>query len=161
MARRAFYSFEYLKDNWRASQVRQMGVIDGNINVISNEWEQVARQTESAIRRWIDDQMKGKSVVIVLVGATTAGRKYVDYEITTGWDTGKGVLGIHIHNLLDTDSKKATKGKSPFVHIGMKNGKKLSNYASVYDPPYSDSKQVYKYINDNLADWIEAAINDR
>ena len=161
MTRRAFYSFEYLKDNWRASQVRQMGVVEGNINAISNEWEKVARQTDTAIRKWIDEQMSGKGVVIVLIGATTAGRKYIDYEITTGWDAGKGVLGVHIHNLLDSDQKQTNKGRNPFEHIGLKNGKKLSDLAKVYDPPYSDSKQIYKYINDSLADWIETAVNTR
>jgi hypothetical protein len=30
-----------------------------------------------------------------------------------------------------------------------------------YEPPYSDSKDVYKYINNYLADWIEEAINIR
>lgn len=161
MTRRAFYSFEYLKDNWRASQVRQMGVIEGNINAISNEWEEVALKTDAAIKKWIDDQMVGKGVVIVLIGATTAGRKYIDYEVTTGWDAGKGVLGVHVHNLQDSDQKQTTKGKNPFAHIEMQNGKKLSDYAKVYDPPYSDSKQVYKYINENLADWIETAVNAR
>ena len=161
MTRRAFYSFEYIKDNWRASQVRQMGVIEGNINATSNEWEKVARQTESAIKRWIDEQMKGKSVVIILIGATTAGRKYIDYEIRTGWGAGKGVLGVHVHNLLDSNQKSTTKGKNPFAHIGMKNGKSFSDYANVYDPPFSDSKQVYKYINDNLPNWIETAIKNR
>ena len=30
MARRTFYSFHYKPDNWRAAQVRNMGVIEGN-----------------------------------------------------------------------------------------------------------------------------------
>jgi hypothetical protein len=30
MAKQVFYSFHYDNDNWRASQVRNMGVIEGN-----------------------------------------------------------------------------------------------------------------------------------
>ncbi|MCD0460691.1 TIR domain-containing protein [Roseiconus lacunae] len=161
MTRRAFYSFEYLKDNWRASQVRQMGVIEGNINAISNEWEEVALKTDAAIKKWIDGQMTGKGVVIVLIGASTSGRKYIDYEIETGWNAGKGLLGVHVHNLKDSDGKQTAKGANPFAHFRMQNDKRLSDYAAVYDPPYSDSKAVYKYINDNLPSWIEAAVNAR
>jgi hypothetical protein len=29
MPRKAFYSFHYVPDNWRASQVRNMGVVEG------------------------------------------------------------------------------------------------------------------------------------
>ena len=30
MARKAFFSFHYQPDNWRVSQVRNIGVIEGN-----------------------------------------------------------------------------------------------------------------------------------
>ena len=36
MARRAFYSFHYIPDNWRVSQVRNMGVVDGNKTATDN-----------------------------------------------------------------------------------------------------------------------------
>ncbi len=39
MARRAFYSFHYKPDNWRAAQVRNMGVIEGNLVASDNDWE--------------------------------------------------------------------------------------------------------------------------
>ena len=32
--------FYYKEDNWRASQVRNLGVIEGNILVSDNDWEQ-------------------------------------------------------------------------------------------------------------------------
>src|SRR5438046_1660661 len=81
MARRAFYSFHYIPDNWRASQVRMMGVIDGNQPATDNDWETVKKGGDAAIQRWIDGQLDGKSVAIVLVGTNTAGRKWINYEI--------------------------------------------------------------------------------
>ena len=76
MARRAFYSFHYKPDNWRAAQVRNMGVITGNQPASDNDWETVKRGGDAAIERWISGQMKGKSVAIVLIGEKTAGRKW-------------------------------------------------------------------------------------
>jgi len=75
MARRAFYSFHYIPDNWRASQVRNMGVVDGNKPATDNDWESITKKGDAAIQKWIDDQLSGKSVAVVLIGSRTAGRK--------------------------------------------------------------------------------------
>ena len=93
--RRAFYSFHYTPDNWRASQVRNIGVIEGNRPATDNDWEVVKRGGDTAIARWIRDQMKGKSCTIVLVGTNTAGRKWINYEISESWNQRMGIVGIH------------------------------------------------------------------
>ena len=162
MARRTFYSFHYKPDNWRASQVRNMGVIEGNRPVSDNDWEQIKKGGDKAIQNWIDGQLKGKSCTIVLIGAKTAGRKWIDYEIEKSWNDGKGVLGIYIHNLLDRDRYKSVKGKNPFAHFTIeRDGKKLSSIVKAYDPPYASSKYVYNHIKKHLATWVEDAISIR
>ena len=93
--RRTFFSFHYKPDNWRAAQVRSMGVVEGNEPVSDNDWEEVTGGGDDAIKEWIDDQMKGRSCVIVLVGNKTAGRKWIKYEIEKAWNDGKGLLGIY------------------------------------------------------------------
>jgi hypothetical protein len=93
MGRRVFYSFHYKPDNWRASQVRNIGVIEGNKPVSDNDWEKVKKGGDKAIQNWIDDQLKGRSCTIVLIGEKTAGRKWIKYEIEKSWNSGKGVLG--------------------------------------------------------------------
>lgn len=37
---------------------------------------------------WIDNQLKGKSCTIVLIGAETANRKWIKYEIKKSWELG-------------------------------------------------------------------------
>lgn len=162
MAKRVFFSFHYKPDNWRASQVRQMGVIDGDAPVSDNDWEKVTKGGDDAIKKWIADQMSGKSCAVVLIGAETAGRKWINHEIVKAWDDKKGVLGVYIHNLQNSDGKPSAKGGNPFDHITIgTNGPKLSTVVKSYDPPYSDSKEVYAYIKKNLSDWVEAAIKIR
>src|SRR5712692_8300443 len=101
MPRRAFHSFHYIPDNWRASQIRNMGVIEGNRPASDNEWEQIKKGGDAAIQRWIDGQLSGKSIAIVLIGSNTAGRKWIKYEIKKAWGDSKGVLGIYVHKLKD------------------------------------------------------------
>ena len=161
MARKVFYSFHYKPDNWRASQVRQMGVIEGDAPVSDNDWEKVTDGGDKAIEKWIDGQMSGKSCAVVLIGTNTAGRKWITHEIVTAWNGKKGVLGIYIHNLKDTDKKQSTKGADPFDSVTYGADKKLSSVVKTYDPPYSDSTEVYSYIKKNLSDWVEAAISIR
>jgi hypothetical protein len=160
MARRAFYSFHYLPDNWRASQIRNMGVIDGNKPASDNDWETVKKGGDAAIQKWIDSQIDGKSVAIVLIGAETAGRKWINYEIKKAWDDGKGVLGIYIHNLKDKYGEQAEMGDNPFEIFSI-DGKNMSGIVKAYNPPYSTSTSVYNHIIENLADWIEKAIEIR
>jgi antiphage defense system Thoeris ThsB-like protein len=162
MARRAFYSFHYVPDHWRASQVRNMGVIEGNAPVKDNDWESITRGGDAAITKWIDEQMSGKSCVIVLIGSNTANRKWINHEISKAWNENKGVLGIYIHRLKNADQEQVSQGNNPFDYITFQgSGKKLSTVAKTYNPPYSDSTQVYAHIKSNLADWIETAIDIR
>ncbi len=160
MARRAFYSFHYKPDNWRASQVRNMGVVGGNKPATDNDWEDVKKGRDKAIKNWIDGQIKGKSVAIVLIGEKTAGRKWIKYEIEKAWSDGKGVMGIYVHNLKDSDGNQSSKGGNPFDAVNI-DGRSLSKIVKVYDPRRSRSTYVYDHIKENLSDWIEKAIEIR
>lgn len=164
LARKAFYSFHFIPDNWRASQVRNIGVVEGNSPVSDNAWEEVKKKGEKAIQDWIDDQLKGRTVTIVLIGEKTAGRKWINYEIKKSWGDGKGVVGIYIHNLKNKEGDQSTIGKNPFEDFtitvdGVK--KNLSNIVKSYDPPYKTSTNVYNHIKNNLSKWVEEAIEIR
>jgi len=162
MARHVFYSFHYKPDNWRASQVRNMGVIEGNRPCSDNDWEKVTQGGDDKIKKWIAEQLDGKSCVVVLIGANTAGRKWINHEIIKGWDDGKGVVGVYVHKLEDSDGEQSTEGANPFAHIKYgDSGKMLSSIVKVYDSPYLTSKYVYDYIKANLSDWVEEAISIR
>jgi hypothetical protein len=95
----------------------------------------------------------------VLIGETTAGRKWINYEIKIAWNNNKGLLGVHIHRLKDGNSQQSAKGSNPFEGFTVGDGNKpLESIVKVYNPPYTDSKDVYGYIKENLEDWIEKAI---
>lgn len=160
MERKAFYSFHYQPDNWRAAQVRNMGVIEGNQPVVDNDWEEIKKGGDKAIEDWINAQLKGKSVAIVLIGQDTANRKWINYEIKKAWSEKKGVLGIYIHNLKDSEKKQSTKGQNPFSYFTI-NNVSMDSIVKSYDPPYSDSSDIYNYIKNNILQWIETAISIR
>lgn len=160
MARKAFYSFHYKPDNWRASKIRNIGAVEGNQAVSDNKWEEITSGGDPAIERWIADQMSGKSCVIVLVGSKTAGRKWINHEISQGWVKRKGLVGIHVHNILDRYENKSYKGANPFDSLKL-GGKLMSQIVKTYNPPYTDSKDAYKYIADNIEYWVEEAISIR
>lgn len=162
MARKVFFSFHYKPDNWRASQVRNIGVVEGNTPVADNDWEAVTKKGDQAIKDWIAKQLTGRSCTIVLVGAATAGRKWINHEIIRSWDSRKGVLGIYIHNLKNSSGNQADKGGNPFSNITVgKTGPKLSSIVKAYNPPYTASDTVYTHIADNISDWVEEAIRIR
>jgi MTH538 TIR-like domain (DUF1863) len=162
MARRCFFSFHYQPDCQRASQVRQIGAIEGNRPATDNDWESVKNGGEAAIKRWIDDQMDGRSCAIVLVGAQTAGRKWITHEIVRAWDKGLGLVGIHIHGLKDLNGQVSTKGANPFAHVTHgPTGKSLSSIVKCYDPGGATSKDTYAWITQHLSNAVEEAIKIR
>ena len=162
MTRRVFYSFHYKPDNWRASQVREIGTIEGNKPARDNDWETITKGGDAAIRKWIANQMNGRSCTVVLVGSNTAGRKWINHEIIKSWDEGKGVVGIHIHGLKNKEGMVATKGRNPFSSITHgRSGKPLSSIVKCYDPTGSNSKERYAWIEKHLANAIEEAIKIR
>jgi hypothetical protein len=159
MARKVFFSFHYQLDAWRVQTVKNMGRVEGQPLLTSNGWEDVAKQGDAAIRRWIDEQMAGKSCNVVLIGSQTAGRKWVEYEFKKAWGDGRGVLGIHIHKLLDQDRKPTVKGRNPFAGFTIDSGRaNLDQVVPTYDPAGADSAAAYATISNNIEAWVENAI---
>jgi hypothetical protein len=156
----AFYSFHHNPDSHRASQVRNMGVIDGNRPANDEDWEELKRGGDLVIRKWIADQMEEKSVAIILISENTADRIWVRYEIDKAWQDGKGVLGLHVNHLEDSDGNLTKKGSSPFSGFYI-NGESLNNIVKTYEPPYTSSTSCYDYIKNNLTEWTETAISIR
>jgi hypothetical protein len=157
MARRIFYSFHYKPDSWRVSKIRNIGAIEENKPATDNDWETVTGGGNAAIEKWIKEQMVGRTCTVVLIGQNTAGRKWVNHEISESWKKGMGLLGIHIHNITNSQDEQSFKGNNPFT--GFKIGDEvLSSIVKTYDPPFSTSKYVYNHIADNISDWIDEAI---
>jgi MTH538 TIR-like domain (DUF1863) len=162
MARKAFFSFHYSPDCWRASQVRNMGMVEGNAPVSDNDWESIKRGGDDAIKKWIANQIGGKSCTVVLVGENTYQRKWVLYEISKSWNEKKGVLGIRIHGLKNSSGNQGISGPNPFSSITLNgNSKKLDSVVKLYDPPFTSSTYVYDHIKENLSDWVQKAIQIR
>ena len=159
--RQVFFSFEYLKDAWRAAQIRNMGKVSNTSTFSDNDWEEVKSKSDAEIRKWIDSQMEKRSCIVVLIGKTTSSRKWVKYEIEKAYELNKGIVGIYIHNLKDEDGNQTQKGNNPFFSIYAKNGKRLSNYVTTFDSIYSSSRFVYDDIMNNIEDLIEYAITNK
>lgn len=157
-----FYSFHYAPDVMRVSQVRNIGALESNRPATDNDWETVKSGKDIAIKRWITQQMDGRSCTVVLVGENTANRIWINHEIIKSWDEGMGVVGIRIHGLKSTNGYIAKQGNNPFDYIGYgKTGKKLSSIVKCYDPAGSNSKEKYAWITKHLENAVEEAINIR
>jgi hypothetical protein len=162
MPKHVFFSFHYKPDVHRASQVRNIGGISGNVAATDNDWESVTRGGDAAIKRWITGQLRGRSCTVVLVGAETASRKWVKYEIVESWNKGMGVVAIRIHGLKNLKGETAFAGDNPMEKIelvdGLGNTRCLSGVANIYRPGGSTSKEKYAWIEKHLANAIDEAV---
>ena len=81
MSRSVFYSFHYQNDISRVMAVRNRWITYGNqitSGVIDHaEFERIRRQGDESIKRWINKQLIGTSATVVLIGAETLKRPYV------------------------------------------------------------------------------------
>jgi len=141
MARKVFFSFHYQRDLWRVNVVRNSGAFDGVAAAGFNDaslWEEAKRRGDDAVERLINDGMKGTSVTAVLIGAETANRKYVLYEIERSIARGNGMLGVRINNIKDKDDRTDPPGLIP-------------------EALTKAGAPVYTYEYGKLGEWIEKA----
>lgn len=103
MARKVFFSFKYedvsramvVRNSWVTKDKESAGFID------KAEFEEVKKKGDQAIKNWIDSQLKGTSVTVVLVGEKTCDSKWVKYEIEKSIEKGNGLIGIDISKIKD------------------------------------------------------------
>jgi hypothetical protein len=80
VVRRVFFSFHYERDIWRANVVRKSWVTQDRVAAgfwDASLWQKAKKEGDQAIKRMIDNGMKGTSVTTVLIGAKTSGRRWV------------------------------------------------------------------------------------
>ncbi len=154
--RRVFFSFHYAGDVGRIGQIRNSWLTKGKTSKFLDaaDWESIKQRGDDAIRGWINEQLKGTSVTVVLIGADTASSRWVRYEIAQSIDRKNGLLGIYIHNVKDfrTDATD-DKGEDPFA--------KHFNFAPAHGQLVYPCCCYYDWIIDNglanLPRWIETA----
>ncbi len=156
MARRVFFSSHYNRDVRRVVQVRNSWVVrrygEAQPFYDKAEFEQ-AKKRAGGIEAWIEQQLKGTSVTVVLFGAETFERKWVRHEIKRSYELGKGILAIDIHKIRDPQLGADVKGKNPLDYwYTTENGRKI---------PFSEQYKTYEWVRDdgysNMPAWIEAA----
>lgn len=144
MARRVFFGFKYKDDVSRAMVVRNSWVTQGREAVgfiDAADFENVKRGGDRAIQAWIDRQLDGTSVTVILVGRRTCSNGWVQYEIDKSKADGKGLLGIDVSMIKDLDSNTSYRcGQIP---------KGYNFYLWIKDEGYK-----------NMGDWIEEAARD-
>lgn len=143
-----FYSFHYGLDYWRVQTIRNIGSLGDAYSVASQEWESVRLKSDFSIMHWIDQQMKYKRAVVVLIGSETSSRPWVQYEIRQAWLKRKPLLGIRIDGLKDQYGRVSKRGKDPFLHLGYTG-------IPVFEPRGASSSDKYVDIGRNLRWWIE------
>jgi hypothetical protein len=143
MARQVFFSFKY-QDVSRAMVVRNSWVTQGKEAagfIDAADFEKIEREGNAAIKNWIDNQLEGTSVTVVLVGEKTCGSRWVKYEIEQSIERGNGLLGIDVSKIKDLQGNTSERcGQIP----------------KGYD--------FYLWNNDDgfhkMGDWIEKAAKD-
>lgn len=151
-----FYSFHFERDVHRVQLVRQIGALEGQPLLGSQEWEAVRRGGQQAIVNWIDQQMAYKRAVVVLIGQETSSRPWVLYEIERAWNAQKPLVGVHIHGLSSMGSVDRP-GADPFARVAGVSGVPLFNPTQTTWQGQIDSKATYAYLTNNLESWVAQA----
>ena len=140
MARKVFFSFKY-DDVQRAMIVRNSNVISDNSKsgfIDKADFEEVERQGNKAIQNWIDKQLEGTSVTVVLVGANTDKSHWVKYEIEQSKSRGNGILTLDISKIAGFNGE-------------------TTDCCSLRVPGYPHYLWNNGKGRDNLGDWVEKA----
>ncbi len=102
MARRAFFSFHYQRDIFRVNIVRNSNLFEGASAAGWHDaslWEEAKAKGDTAVKRLIDNGLQNTSVTVVCIGAQTANRRWINYEIDASLARGNKLLGLRIHGI--------------------------------------------------------------
>jgi hypothetical protein len=153
MARRVFFSFHYDRDVRRVVQVRNSWVFRPGDSAQpfydKAEFEEVKRRA-GGIANWIEQQLEGTSVTVVLFGAETASRDWVKHEIKRSHELGKGMLAIDIHRLKDPQHGEDVQGANPMRAFPLSSTTSFADIYPSYDWVLNDGYH-------NMPTWIENA----
>jgi MTH538 TIR-like domain (DUF1863) len=141
MPRKIFFSFHYERDVWRTNVVRNSGVVEGSAAAgfyDASLWEETKKKGDAEVQKLIDKGLVGTSVTVVLIGAETAQRKFVTYEIEQSIARGNGLLGIYISGIKDSNGNTDMQGPAPWKLTGA-------------------GAPCYYWDKDRFGDWVEAA----
>jgi hypothetical protein len=159
MPRKVFFSFHYERDAQRAAVVRNHAVTKEHDEaagyVDKAAWESIKNDGDAAIKKWINEQLKGTSVTVVLIGPETDSREWVKYELRESYSKGNGLLGVTLHNIKDFAGKTDTAGSAYFGPLGKDTGGNdvyFSSVAKVYDWILNDGYN-------NFGKWVEEAVS--
>lgn len=143
MARKVFFSFKYedvtramvVRNSWVTQDREAAGFID------KAEFEEVKKKGDQAIKNWIDKQLEGTTVTVILVGEKTCRSRWVNYEIEKSIERSNGLLGIDISKIKDFQGNTSERcGEIPKGY------------------------EFYRWNNDdgynNMGKWIEKAAKD-
>jgi len=154
MTRRVFFSFHYKDDIFVVMQIRNAWKLqpyrDAQPLLDKAEFERIKRTGQSATKNWIDKQMNGCGVLVVLFGQNTHARPWVRYEIALAHHRKMGILGISLEGMKGRNSYEI-KGVSP------------SPFGFRYPNPPTDipAYPTYNWVgNDgrnNIGNWVETA----
>jgi hypothetical protein len=154
MARKTFFSFHYERDAWRAANVRNSGALstDDEAGFIdAADWEELEREGDAAIEKWIKEQLNNTTVTAVLIGAETANREWVLYEVRESWKRGNAVIGVRIHGIKNQDGETDTAGANPLDAIFFDDGTSMSSVCKTYDWITDKGRE-------HLGEWLEDAV---
>jgi len=152
-----YYSFYYDGDVNRVQLVRNMGALEKQPLLTPQKWEEVEKGGAAAIEKWIADNMKYKSAVVVLIGEFTAARPWVIFEIQKAWADKRPLVGIRIHGLSDFGTAGKA-GADPFVQAG------ITKSIPIFDPTQMDWRGVidtqatYSDLATNLESWVTRGV---
>ena len=159
MARKVFYSFHYSNDINRVMVVRNRWVTHGGQSISGiidhADFEVLKRKGDKAVYNWIDEQLKGTSATIVLIGSQTLNRPFVQYEICESIKRGNAIIGVYIHKIADMRSRLTSTHCNAHTVIGHYSDKTPAYFDEVCDV-------IYDYVADdgysNLGSWVEKAV---
>lgn len=137
-----------VRNSWVTQGKEAAGFID------KAEFEKMKRKGEKEVYKWIDKQLEGTSVTVVLIGAETLSRPFVQYEICKSLQRGNAVIDVYINWIRDMRTLKISAKGNVHTVIG---------YYEDGSPAYFDNvcDGIYDYVTQdgyaNMGSWIEIA----
>ncbi len=155
-ASEVFFSYQYERDQMRVVKIRDLWLSSVGEEAKGfwdrSTFEDAKIQGTQAIHSWIDEQLKGTVLTVLLIGLETYITEYIDYTIEQSCQQGNAFLGIEVNRLPDRGGSTDLLGKNPLCKylIDSKTNTFLSDISTTYSWHKDNGEE-------NFIKWIEEA----
>lgn len=160
MNKKVFFCYDYENDTDRAMVVKEVWGEPSDDFISTNEFSRLSIGSKVKLYDWIDKQLDGTVLTVILLGNKTLDMPYVQYAVKRSLEHKNGLLGIFINTIVSESIPKALDAEKYWRKNSTTQIDTVEGYPRYFNEVCSEVHDFNSELGyTNLKNWIQSAIS--